>query len=145
MNLEVIHSVLLSATMACRSISLISTFEGVLVPCKHGIMLWIKAKFSLAFIHALILLLGSFLLLARRSAACEKKRLHSLLIPPKHENTSGVNDPCFTWRICCLYSCFFSFLFFLWTAGRLWCKWHLANGSKPLHHKRLFACQSITL
>ena len=53
-------------------------------------------KFSLAFIHALILLLGSFLLLTRRSAVCEKKRLHSRFIPPKHENTSGVNDPCST-------------------------------------------------
>ena len=30
-------------------------------------------KFSLAFIHALILLLGSFLLLTRRSAVCKKK------------------------------------------------------------------------
>ena len=56
-------------------------------------MLRIKAKFSLAFIHALILLLGSFLLLTRRSAVCEKKRLHSRFIPPKHENTSGMNDP----------------------------------------------------
>ena len=119
--------------MAHRSISLIlSTFEGVLVPRKHSSMLRIKAKFSLAFIHALILLLGSFLLLARRSAVCEKKQRHSLLIPPKHENTSGVNDPCSTWRIRWLYSRFFSFSFFLWTAGRLWCKWHLANGLKTL-------------
>ena len=119
--------------MAHRSISLIlSTFEGVLVPRKHSSMLRIKAKFSLAFIHALILLLGSFLLLARRSAVCEKKQRHSLLIPPKHENTSGVNDPCSTWRIRWLYSHFFSFSFFLWTAGRLWCKWHLANGLKTL-------------
>ena len=80
--------------MAHRSISLmLSTFEGVLVPRKHSSMLRIKAKFSLAFIHALILLLGSFLLVARRSAVCEKKLLHSLLIPPKRENTSVVNDP----------------------------------------------------
>ena len=90
-------SISLSAAMACRSISLIiSTFEGVLVPRKHSSMLLIKAKFSLAFIHALIVLLGSFLLLAKRSAVCEKKRLHSLLILPKHENTSGLNDPCST-------------------------------------------------
>ena len=119
--------------MAHRSISLIlSTFEGVLLQRKNSSMLWIKAKFSLAYIHALVLLLGSFLLLVRRSAVCEKKRMHSLLIPPKHENTSGVNDPCSTWRIRWLYSHFFSFSFFLWTAGRLWCKWHLANGLKTL-------------
>ena len=133
MNLEVIHSILLSATMAHRSILLIlSTFEAVLVPRKHSSMVRIKAKFSLAFIHALILLLGSFLLLARRSAVCEKKQRHSLLIPPKHENTSGVNDPCSTWRIHWLYSHFFSFSFFLWTARRLWCKWYLGNGLKTL-------------
>ena len=114
--------------MAHRSISLIlSTFEGVLVPCKHSSMLRIKTKFSLAFIHALTLLLGSFLLLARHSGVCERKQLHSLLIPPKHENTSGVNDP-IRW----LYSHFFLFSFFLWTAGRLWCKWHLSNGLKTL-------------
>ena len=89
-------------------------------------------KFGLAFIHELILLLGSFLLLARCSAICEKKRLHSLLTPPKYENTSGVNDPCFTWRIWWLYSRFFSISFFIWTAIRLWCKWHLANGLKTL-------------
>ena len=119
--------------MAHRSISLIlSTFEGVLVPRKHRSMLRIKAKFSPAFIQALILLLSSFLLLAKRSAVCEKIRLHSLLIPPKHENTSGVKDPCSTWRICWLYSRFFSFSFFLWTVGRIWCKWHLANGLKSL-------------
>ena len=133
MNLEVIHSILLSVTMAYRSISLmLSSFEGVLVPCKHSSMLQIKAKFSVAFIHALILLLGSFLLLARRSAVCEKKQLHSLLVPPKHENTSGVNDPCSTWRIRWLYSRFFPFSFFLWTAGTLKCKWHPANGLKTL-------------
>ena len=119
--------------MAHRSISLIlSTFEGVLVPRKHSSMLRIKAKFSLAFIHALILLLGSFLLLARRSAVCEKKLLHSLLIPPNHENTSGVNEPCSNWRIRWLYFRFFSFSFFLWTAGWLWCKCHLANELKTL-------------
>ena len=95
-------------------------------------MLRTKAKFSLAFIHALILLLGSFLLLARRLVVCEKKRLHPLLIHQKHENACGVNDPCSTWRIHWLYSHFFSFSFFLWTAGRLWCKWHLANELKTL-------------
>ena len=57
---------------------MLSTFEGVFVPRKHSSMLPIKAKFSLVFIHALILLLGS------------------------------------------------------WRAGRLWCKWHLANGLKTL-------------
>ena len=69
--------------MAYRTISLmLSTFEGVLVPHKHSSMLRIKTKFILDFIHALILLLGSFLLLARLSAVCEKKRLHPLLLPP---------------------------------------------------------------
>ena len=113
MYLQVIHSISLSAAMACRSISLIiSTFEGVLAPRKHSSMLLIKAKFSLAFIHALIVLLGSFLLLAKRSAVCKKKRLHFLLILPKHENTSGVNDPCSTWRIHWLYSVSFRFYYF---------------------------------
>ena len=74
--------------MAYISISLmLTTFEGVLEPRQQNSMLRIKAKFSLAFIHALILLVGSFLLLARRSAVWEKKQLHSLLIPLKHENT----------------------------------------------------------
>ena len=119
--------------MAHRSISLIlSTFEGVLVPCKHSSMLRTKAKFSLAFIHALILLSGHFLLLGRCSAVCEIKQLHSLLIPPKHKNTSGVNDSRSTWRIRWLCSRFFSFSIFLWTAGRLWYKWHLNNGLKTL-------------
>ena len=148
MNLQVFHSILLSATMAHRTVSLIlSMFEGVLVPHKHSSMLRIKAKFSLAFIHALILLLGSFLLLAKRSAACEKIRLHSLLIPPKQENTSGVNDPCSTWRIHWLYSRFFSFTFFLWTAGRLWCNRHVANGLKTLTSQKvvwpLSLCQEV--
>ena len=144
-----IHLILLSATMAQhRSISLIlSTFEDVLVPYKHSSMLRIKAKFSLAFIHALIIILRSFLLLARRSAVCKKKRLHSLLIPPKHENTSGVNDPCSTWRIHWLYSRFFSFTFFLWTAGRLWCNRHVANGLKTLTSQKvvwpLSLCQEV--
>ena len=119
-----------SASMARRSISLIlSTFEDVLVPRKHSSVLRIKEKFSLAFIHALILLLGSFLLLGRCSPISEKKRLHSLLSSKKHEKTSGVNDPCSIWRIRRLYSRFFSFSFFIWTAGRLW---HLANGLKTL-------------
>ena len=131
-----IRSILLSATMAYRSISLIlSTFEGVLVPRKHNCILRIKAKFSLAFIHALILLLGSFLLLARRSRACEKKLLHPLLIPSKHEDTSGVNYPRSAWRIRWSYSRFFSLSFFLWAAGKLWCKWHLANGLKTFTSK----------
>ena len=95
-------------------------------------MLQIKGKFSLDFIHALILLLGSFLLLARRSTVCEKKPWHFLLIPPKHENTNGINDLCSNWRIRWLYSSFFCFSFFLWTAGRPWCKWHLINGLKTL-------------
>ena len=98
---------------------ILSTFECVLVPYKHSSMLQSKAKFSLAFIHALIIILGSFLLLARLSGVCEKKQLHSLLIPPKHENKSGVNNPCSTWRIHWLYSRFFSFSFFLWTARRV--------------------------
>ena len=123
--------------MAHRSILLmLSTFEGVLVPRKQSSMLRIKAKFSLAFTYALILLLSSFLLLARRSAVRKKKRQHSLLIPPKHENTSGVNNSCSTWRIRWLDSRFFSFSFFLWTAGRLWCKWHLANGLKTLKSQK---------
>ena len=119
--------------MAHRSILLIlSTFEGVHVPHKHSSMLQIKEKFSLDFIHALILLLGFFLLLARHSTVCKTKRLHSLLIPLKNEGTSTVNDPCSTWRICWLYSRFFSFSYFLWSAGRLWCKWHLAKELKTL-------------
>ena len=80
--------------MTHRSILLIlSVFEGALVACKHSSILRINANFSLAFVHALILLLGSFLLSARCSAVCEKKRLHFLLIPPKTENTSGLNLP----------------------------------------------------
>ena len=86
MNLKVIHSVLLSATMGHRSILLIlSTFEGVLVPRKQSSIFRIKAKFSVAFTHAPISLLGSFLLLARHSAVYEKKRLHYLLIPQKQK------------------------------------------------------------
>ena len=48
---------------------MLSKFEIVLVPGKHSKILLIKVKFSLALIHAL---LGSFFLLARRSAICEK-------------------------------------------------------------------------
>ena len=66
----------------------------------------------LALMHTLILLLGSFLLSARRSAICEKKRMH--------------------WRIGWLYFRFFFVFILLWTAGRLWCKWHLDNGLKTV-------------
>ena len=62
--------------------------------------------------------------------------------PPKHENTSGVNHSCFKWRILWLYSRFFLFSFFLWTAGRLWSKWHLANGLKT-HTSQKTICLSI--
>ena len=91
--------------MTHRSISMILlTFEDVLVPRKDSSILRIKAKFSLDFFHVLILFLGSFLLLGKRSAVCEKKRLHSLLTPPKHEHGSGVNDIYSTRRICWLYT-----------------------------------------
>ena len=104
-NESVIYSMLLSATMTHRSMSVILlTFEDVLVPRKHTSILRIKAKFSLAFFHVLILFLGSFLLLRKLSAVCEEKRLHSLLTPPKHEKGSGVNDLCSTGRICWLYT-----------------------------------------
>ena len=105
---------------------------------KHSSTLWIEAKFNLAFIYALILLLRSFLLLARLSVVCDKKWLHSVLIPPKHESTSGVNNPCSTWRIHWLYSHFVLLSFFLWTAGRLWCKWRLANGLKTLTSSKVY-------
>ena len=91
-----------------------------------------QGKVQSSFYPSLILLLGSFLLLARCLAVCEKKQLHSLLSSPKHENISGVNNLCSSWRIHWLYSHFLSFSFFLWTAGILWCKWHLANGLKTL-------------
>ena len=132
-----IHSILLSATKASRSISLIlSKFEGVLVPRKHSSILQIKAKFSLAFIHALIVLLGSFLLVARSSAVCEKRRLHSLVIFPQHENTSGVKDPCSTWRIRCYTPVSFRFHYFYkqledYGVNGIW-----LMGWKPLCHKR---------
>ena len=65
----------LSAIMGNRSVLMIlSTFESVLVPRRHSSTLRIKAKFSLAFIHALVLLLGSFLLLARGSVEKNAKR-----------------------------------------------------------------------
>ena len=129
---------LLSVAMAHRLILLIlSTFESVLVPRKHSSILQIKAKFSLAFTHALILLLCSFLLLASHSAVCEKERLHFLLIHPEHENTSVGEDPCSTWRVCCSYYRFFGFSFFLWTAGRLWCRWYLFNVLKTLMSKKV--------
>ena len=96
---------LLPAAMTHRSISMILLrFEDVLVPRKHSSILRIKAKFSLAFFHVLILFLGSFLLLEKRSAVCEKKRLHSLLTPPKHEKGSGVNNLCSTGGICWLHT-----------------------------------------
>ena len=124
--------------MTHRSISMILlTFEDVLVPRKDSSILRIKAKFSLDFFHVLILFLGSFLLLGKRSAVCEKKRLHSLLTPPKHENGSGVNDLCSTRRICWLYTPItFSPSFFSRIAARLWYKWHLANGLKTLMSKK---------
>ena len=120
--------------MAHRSISLILlTFGGLLVPCKHNSMLQIKAKFIIAFIHALIFLLGSFLLLASCLAVCKKKWLHSLLICPKHENTSGVDYPCSTWRVCWLYSCFVFFCFHsFYEQLEDWYKWHLSKGLKTL-------------
>ena len=76
---------------------------------KLSSILRIKEKFSLAFIHALTLLLGSFLLLTIHSAVCEKERLHFLLNLPDPENASGMNDSYSTWRIRWLYSHLFSF------------------------------------
>ena len=69
------------------------------------------------------------------SNTCSSMRKETAAFPahsPKHESTSGVNDLCSTWRIRWLYSRFFLFSFFLWTAARLWCKWHLAKGLKTL-------------
>ena len=37
------------------------------------------------------------------------------------------------------YLCFFLFSFFLWTVGRLWCKWHLANGLKTLTSQKVIS------
>ena len=153
MNLQVIHSTLPSATVSQKSISLIlSMFEGVLVPRKHSSMLRIKARFSLVFIHALILLLGSFLLLGRRSAVCEKKRLHSLLIPPKHENTSGVKIHAPLEGFAGYTPVSFSFHSF-YEQLEDWCKWHLANGLKiftsqkavcPLIHNPLAGTSALS-
>ena len=134
-----IHSIILSSTMAHRSISLIlSTFESILVPRKNSSILQIKAKFSLALIHALILFSSSFVLLARRSAVCKKKQLYSLLIRLKHENTSGVNDPCPSWRIRWLYFRFFAFSVFLWTDRRLCFNPLSANPTKWLNTLKQF-------
>ena len=103
---------LLSATMAHRQILLIlSTFEGVLITRKHSSIFRIKAKLSLAFIHALVLILGSFLLIARRSAICNKKLLHSL--PVQNMIKTWKHKWCSTWRVCWLYILFFPFSFFL--------------------------------
>ena len=104
-------------------------------------ILRIKAKLSLAFIHALILLLGFFLLLARRSAVCKKKLLHSLLIPPKHENTSGVQREGFA-AYTFVSFCFHSFYEQLKDCGvnRI-----LLMGLKSLCHERPFARSSTTL
>ena len=117
---------------------ILSTFEGALITRKHSSVLRIKAKLILAFIHALILLFGSFLLLARRSAVCKKKLLHSLFIPPKYENTSSVPLEVFA-RYTFFSSHFHSFY------GQLEdCEPHLANGLKSLSHERPFARQSTT-
>ena len=45
------------------------------------------------FLAIRLLAIGCFLFSANSSAASEKNRLHSRLIPPKHENTRGVNVP----------------------------------------------------
>ena len=57
---------------------------------KHSSLLRIKAKFSLAFIHALILLLGSFLLFSKTFSSMQKeitrRYVWCLLIVPQHYN-----------------------------------------------------------
>ena len=130
MKLYVIHLMLLSAKMTHRSILLIlSTFEGVLITRKHSSVLRIKAKHILAFNHVLTLFFGSFLLLARRSAVCKKKLLHSLFIPPKHENTSSVSLEVFAGYT------FFSSHFQSFYEQLEDCEPHLANGLKSLRHE----------
>ena len=126
-----IHSILLSAAMAHRSISLIlSTFEGVLVPRKHRSMLRIKAKVSFYPCTDHI-----FRFFSSVSKTFSSMRNETATFPAHSIKTwkhNDVKNPCSTWRTHWLYPRFFSFSFFLWTAGRLRCKWHLGNGLKIL-------------
>ena len=55
---------------------------------------------------------------------------------PAYSSKTWKHKWCSTWRICCLYFRFFLFSFFLWTAERLWCKPHLANGFKILMSRK---------
>ena len=120
---------LLSVTTAHRPILLIlSTFVGVLVPGQHSSILRIKAKFSLAFIHALILLLGSFLLFFFSSAKRNDSIPCSFLQNMKTQVLWTIHAP-LEW-FAGYIRVFFLFSLLLWPAGRLWCKWHLANGLK---------------
>ena len=89
-----------------------------LFPIQQSSILGIKATFSLAFIHALILLLGSFLQLVRFSAVSHKKRLHSLQNLKKQV----------VWKIHVPLPCFIIFM----NSWKIWCKWHLVNGLKTL-------------
>ena len=66
-------------------------------------------KFNIVFSHPLIIIFGCFRFSANSSAACEKKRLRSLLIPLKQVKTNDAKVPFFTWRIGWLYCRFFSF------------------------------------
>ena len=133
-----IHSILLSAAMAHRSISLIlSTFEGVLVPRKHSSMLRIKAKVSFYPCTDLI-----FTFFSSASKTFSSMRKETAAFPAHSIKTwkhNGVNNPCSTWRTHWLYPRFFSFSFFYeqledYGVNGIW-----VMGWKPLRYKRSFA------
>ena len=83
-------------------------------PHMHKTSDFTKEKLSLVRRKQVASLVVMFLFSAIFSARCLKKAPHSRLIPPKHENTSGVKLPCSTSITISAYLIFFSFSCFSW-------------------------------
>ena len=83
-------------------------------PHMHRTSDFTNEKLSLVRRKQVASLVVMFLFSASFSARCLKKAPHSRLIPPKHENTSGVKLPCSTSITCSAYLIFFSFSCFSW-------------------------------
>ena len=83
-------------------------------PHMHRTSDFTNEKLSLVRRKQVASLVAMFLFSATFSARCLKKAPHSRLIPPKHENTSGVKLPCSTSVTRYAYLIFFSFSCFSW-------------------------------
>ena len=130
------HCSLISDIWLAKTISVSATeselFRVDRDPRKHSTSDLISDMLILTRTKYVASLTVTFRFSASFSASRLKKNEHSRLIPPKQENTNGVNDPWSTSNTRFAYLTFFSFSWISWTLVRGLERWHLANGLKTL-------------